>query len=146
MTGGIDWTVLAAGPQALRLEDGRQLRLLSAREVLEARREGDGLTKTPEERPLCANACLVARALLDPQGQTVFSSGAAVLETLTPREIGALARRWAQFDRAENPGLSCGEEEMERLKKVWSTRRRTGCAGACSVPSACCPPSGGRGQ
>ena len=40
--------------ERLKLEDGRELRLLSALEVLEARREA--------EAALCANACLLARA------------------------------------------------------------------------------------
>ncbi len=146
MTGAHDAAALTAGPQALRLEDGRQLRLLSAREVLEARRESESLAKGAEERPLCANACLLARALLDGRGQPLFSAGQAVLDALTPREIGALARIWARFDRAENPGFHCGEERIDGLKKVWSTRRRTGCAGACSVPSACCPQRSGPGR
>ena len=41
----------------------RELRLLSALEVLEARREAEGLARGEAEAALCANACLLARAL-----------------------------------------------------------------------------------
>ena len=40
-----------------------ELRLLSAREVLEARREGEQLAAEGREKALCANACLIAKAL-----------------------------------------------------------------------------------
>ena len=49
--------------ERLKLEDGRELRLLSALEVLEARREAEGLARGEAEAALCANACLLARAL-----------------------------------------------------------------------------------
>lgn len=143
MSGREKWSVLSGGAEALELSHGRRLRLLSAREVLEARREGDALAKAGGERALCRNAALLARALEGEEGP-LFSSGAEVLDELTPREIGALSKTWSDFDRAENPGPDCGEEEVEQLKKVWSTRRRNGCAGACSAPSACCPRKKGR--
>ena len=49
--------------ERLKLEDGRELRLLSALEVLEARREAEGLAQAPRERALCSNACLLAQEL-----------------------------------------------------------------------------------
>lgn len=55
------------------------LRLLSALEVLQARREADGLCRSSSERALCSNACLLARALETQEGEPVFSSGEAVL-------------------------------------------------------------------
>ena len=88
--------------ERLKLEDGRELRLLSALEVLEARREAEGLARGEAEAALCANACLLARAL-ERGGQPVFADGGAALAGLSAREIGALAGRWAAFDRAENP-------------------------------------------
>ena len=94
---------------------------------------------------MCANACLLARAL-ERDGAAVFESGAAVLAGLTPRRIGALARQWAEFDREENPGAGDGEERCQALKKAWSTRRRSACAGACSGPLEPCPPKSGFGQ
>lgn len=88
--------------ERLKLEDGRELRLLSALEVLEARREAEGLARGEAEAALCA------------------------------REIGALAGRWAAFDRAENPSPEDGEERLEGLKKAWSTRPMSAFAGVCS--------------
>ena len=106
--------------ERLKLEDGRELRLLSALEVLEARREAEGLARGEAEAALCANACLLARAL-ERGGQPVFADGG-----------GALAGRWAAFDRAENPSPEDGEERLEGLKKAWSTRPMSAFAGACS--------------
>lgn len=117
--------------ERLRLEDGRELRLLSALEVLEAGREAAELAQNEGERALCANACLLARAL-EQKGTAVFSSGRAVLERLSPREIGELARRWNELDRAENPSPEDGEETVLELKKAWSTPLMSAFAGACS--------------
>lgn len=133
------------GAERLALEDGTCLRLLSAWEALEAHREAEALAQGEKERALCANACLLARAL-ERDGAAVFGSGAAVLAGLTPRRIGALARQWAEFDREENPGAGDGEERCQALKKAWSTRRRSACAGACSGPLEPCPPKSGFGQ
>lgn len=83
------------------------------------------------EAALCANACLLARAL-ERGGQPVFADGGAALAGLSAREIGALAGRWAAFDRAENPSPEDGEERLEGLKKAWSTRPMSAFAGVCS--------------
>ena len=122
---------LLSGPDRLELEDGRTLRLLSAMEALQARREAAGLARDERERALCSNACVVARAL-EKGGRPVYQSGQAVLEDLTVEGITALARRWAAFDREENPSLTEGEERVDALKKVWSTRRRSAFGGVCS--------------
>lgn len=106
----------------LTLDNGMQLRLLSALEVLQARREAEGLAQTPRERALCSNACLLARALETPEGGPVFSGGEAVLAGLRVEEIAALSRTWSQFNREENPPLTMGQEEAEELKKT-SLRR-----------------------
>ena len=113
------------------LEDGTQLRLLSAREVLEARREGEELAHSEGERALCANACLLARAL-EEEGRPLFPSGRAVLEHLSAREVARLARLWDELDRAENPSPEDGEEEARGLKKAWSIRLMSAFAGVCS--------------
>ena len=42
---------------------GWTMRLLSAAEVLEARREAGELAADERERAVCSNACLLARAL-----------------------------------------------------------------------------------
>ena len=115
----------------LTLEDGTQLRLLSAQEVLEARREAEELALGDGERALCANACLLARAL-EEGGEPVFASGREVLEPLSAREVARLARQWDELDRAENPAPADGEEAARPLKKAWSTRLMSAFAGVCS--------------
>lgn len=115
----------------LTLEDGTQLRLLSALEVLEARREGEELAQGEGERALCANACLLARAL-EENGKALFSSGRAVLEHLSAREVANLARLWDELDRTENPSPEDGEEETQPIKKAWSIRLMSAFAGVCS--------------
>lgn len=122
------------GPAALELEDGRRLRLLSAMEVLDARREAQWLARSDREKALCSNACLLAKAL-ELDDTPLFRDGSDVLEHMTVEEIGALAKRWAQFNRESNPGLNSDTEQVETLKNVWSTRRKSGCTGACCEPS-----------
>ena len=111
-------------PRRLRLSGGQTLRLLTAMEVLEARREAEELAREGRERAVCSNACLLARAL-ERRGVPVFADGQAVLEHLRVEEIGELARKWAGFNRAENFGSGWGAEAAETLKKVWSTRRKS---------------------
>ena len=103
--------------ERLKLEDGRELRLLSALEVLEARREAEGLARGEAEAALCANACLLARALETQEGERVFSSGEAVLSGLRVEEISTLARTWSRFNREENPPLTLNQEQADEVKK-----------------------------
>lgn len=107
-----DWLRLGGGLTALPLADGRSLRLLTARELMEARREG--LT-IEGDRVLNSNACLLARALVR-DGEPVYLSGRAVLKDLSPEEIETLAGTWAAFDRRENPGLTAHPDRVEELK------------------------------
>ena len=109
-----DWLRLGGGLTALPLADGRSLRLLTAREVLEACREGAALEG---EKALNNNACLLARALVR-DGGPVYGSGRAVLEDLSPAEIEDLAGAWAAFDRRENPGLTAPVDRVEGLKSA----------------------------
>ena len=132
-----------AGPQRTDVGGGRTLRLLSAREVLEARREGDELARDGGERALCRNACLIAKAL-ERKGKPVFESGQAVLDALRVEDISALADAWAEFNRTYNPSPLDGEREIKRRKKVWSTRIMSAFSGACSGCSALCPRRNGR--
>lgn len=118
--------------ERLKLEDGRELRLLSALEVLEARREAEGLARGEAEAALCANACLLARALERSEDRKpVFSDGQAVLAGLTAEEIAALAARWSRFSRENDPGLDLSEEALEEVKKNSVTAPASGCAGGC---------------
>ena len=119
---------ILAGRDRLSLGNGMELRLLSALEVLQARREAQG----DRERALCSNACLLARALEDSEGRApVFADGRAVLSGLTVEEIAALAARWDAFRRESGPGLDLSREELENVKKNSVTTGRDGCAGGC---------------
>ena len=132
-----------AGPERTDAGGGRTLRLLSAREVLEARREGDELARDGGDRALCRNACLVARAL-ERKGTPVFESGQAALDALRLEDIRSLADAWAAFNRRCNPSPLDGEQEIQRRKKAWSTRIMSAFSGACSGCSALCPRRNGR--
>ncbi len=132
------WT----GPDRVETRDG-ELRLLSAWEVLEARREGDALARDTGERALCRNACLVARAL-ERKGRPVFENGRAALDALRVEDVARLADAWAAFNRAHNPSVLDGEREVERRKKAWSTRIMSAFSGVCSACSALCPPRNGQ--
>ena len=111
-----DWLKLAAGRTDRTLENGVRLRLLTARELLEARREAAELAKDGKELALCSNACLVARAVLGHTGRRRYRDGTEVLERLTPGEIEALAKCWARFRKEVSPGLDIGRERLDKLK------------------------------
>ncbi len=133
-----DWLKLAGPAPAGRLPGGGEVRLLTAQEVLEARREALELAAEEGELALCSNACLVARGVVR-RGRPVYSSGEEVLEKLTAGQIEELARRWTDFSRAEDPGLGLGKERLDRLKKAWSTCRGSAFGGVCSKPLERCP-------
>ena len=107
---------ILAGTDRLTLENGMELRLLSAMEVLQARREAAGMIHEDREKALCSNACLLSRAL-EKEGKRVFDSGKALLCAMTVAEIAALSHKWREFDRRENPSLEIGEAELESVKK-----------------------------
>lgn len=104
--------VLETGAFETPSDDGCMLRLLSVWQLQEAKREALTLEGDPV---LCDHACLVARALVRDKKQ-VFDSGAMVLQTLPPKEIHALATRWAAFHRKENPGLEVDWALAEAFK------------------------------
>ncbi len=106
----------------ISLENGFDLRLLPALEVIQARREAEELARDGRERALCSNACLLARALEKTGDQTaVFADGREVLAGLTAAEIAALAARWAAFSRENDPGLELSQEELEQVKAELSS-------------------------
>ena len=118
--------------ERVSLGNGMALRLLSALEVLQARREAGELAGEDRERALCSNACLLARALeREEDRKPVFSDGRAVLAGLTVEEIGSLAARWAVLRRESDPGLNVTEEELENVKKNSAATRESGCGGGC---------------
>ena len=109
---------ILAQRERVSLGNGMALRLLSALEILQARREAGELAGEDRERALCSNACLLARALERTENHTpVFPDGQSVLAGLTVEEIGALAARWAQLRRRSDPGLDVSQTELEELKK-----------------------------
>ena len=123
---------ILAGRDRFSLDNGMDLRLLSALEVLQARREARELAQEDRERALCSNACLLARALERTEDHSpVFADGRAVLAGLTVEEIAALAGRWNAFRRESAPGLDLSREELENVKKNSVTTRGTGCGGGC---------------
>ena len=99
--------------------------VISAAEVLSARREAAGLAEGAEEGPLCANACLLARAL-EVDGERLFASGEDVLKQLSAGEIEALTGELAQLNREVNPSAEEPWEESEARKKALSTRPMSG--------------------
>ena len=107
----MEYSILA-GRDRISLNNGMDLRLLSALEVLQARREAAELAGEERERALCSNACLLARALEHSEDHSpVFSGGREVLSGLTVEEIAALAGRWDAFRRESDPGLDLNREE-----------------------------------
>ena len=127
----MEYSILARQDR-ISLDNGMDLRLLSALEVMQARREAAELAEGDREKALCSNACLLARALERTEEHTpVFADGRAVLAALTVEEIAALAMRWGEFHRAVNPGLGVDERELENVKKNSVTGPESGCAGGC---------------
>ena len=95
---------ILAKEDRLSLGSGMHLRLLCARDLLEARREAHELAKSALEQPLCSNACLVAKALwVDEEETPLFHSGEEVLAVLTAEEIELLACRWDRFRSSSRP-------------------------------------------
>lgn len=114
----------------MALGNGMTLRLLSAFEVMEARREAQELTRQEKEMALCSNACLLARALEKEENRClVFHSGEEVLIGLTVEEIEALSARWEEFRRSVNPSLNLSRQELEAVKKNSVRTEATDCAG-----------------
>ena len=102
----------------ISLGNGFDLRLLSALEALQARREAVELAGEDRERALCSNACLLARALERTEDHSpAFEDGRAVLAGLTAAEIAALSARWAAFSRENDPGLEVSKMGLEQVKE-----------------------------
>lgn len=121
-----------SGKERFRLSDGSTLRLLTALEVLKARREALELASEKRELALCSNACILAKAW-ERHGRPCYESGEDILQMLSVSQIQRLARLWAEFDREENPSLTQSQERMDALKKAWSMRLWSAFVGVCSV-------------
>lgn len=103
---------LMAASGRMSVGNGLVLRLLSGMELLEARREAAELACLPGERPLCSNACILARAMfLEGDEKPMFADGEQVLIGLTAEEIEALCALWDDFRRSSAPRFG---EQVER--------------------------------
>ncbi len=81
-----------------------------------------------EDKALWDNACLVARALRR-RGRRVYSSGEAVVASLSPARIEALARRWAQGAGRQGYAIQELKEELAALpwqRLRWRVLRQFG--------------------
>lgn len=116
-------------PRYKSLGNGLSLRLLSAWEELECRREGEELAKEGRDEALCANACLLAHALLW-EGKPAFQDGREALKALTAGQIAHLTRQWGEFDRECDPA-PWDEKAVEEAKKDWGTRLMSAFSGVC---------------
>lgn len=107
---------ILARKDRISLGNGFDLRLLSALEVLQAHREGRELAECGEELELCADACLMARALEGTEDRTpVFSGGQEVLAGLTAEELLALTARWSAFSQESAPAPEGAPEEEPKI-------------------------------
>lgn len=98
------------------LENGMELRLVSAWELLAIRQEALKLSRSEADRGLCVNACLMAYAL-ESEGVALFEDGEAVLKGLSVEEIANLAKLWREFNEKVNPSPCLPQEELDSLKK-----------------------------
>ncbi len=129
---------LVGGRARKPLPDGTHLRLLTAAEVLEARAAGQRMCVDEASLALCVNACLLAKAWWRGR-KPCAASGEEMLRRYPVSHIQGLAKAWAAFDREENPGFDLPEEEIDSLKKAWSTRLRSVLSGVCSERRTRCP-------
>ena len=123
---------ILARKDRMKLDNGMELRLLSALELLQALREAKEMADDQREQALCSNACLLARALEDNEKHTpVFENGEAVLAGLTVEEIAALAGTWSRFRKENDPGLELNGEQLKAVKKNSAATPESGCGGEC---------------
>lgn len=124
---------LLSGISSMKVEGGYTLHLLSALEILQARREGLSMAQNGLEQALCTNACLLSRALTR-GGAPLYEDGEAVLSHMTPQEIERLSQIWYQFSRQENPSPEDSQEPVNQIKKGWSIPLMSAFVGVCSAP------------
>ena len=112
-----------------------ELRVLTAWELLQARREARSLGREELEAGVCLNACVLAQAATR-RGKTVFSSGQEVLKLLPAETIAVLAECYAALSQRQNPSCCQSPEEIAALRKAlaespyerlkWQVLRRFG--------------------
>ena len=108
-----------------------ELRVLTAWELLQARREAKGLEQEALEAGLCLNACVLARAA-SVRGRAVFSSGQQVLMRLSAETIETLSARYAALSQRQR-------RRLQRCGRIWPRAPMSGSSGGCCGSSAFCP-------
>ena len=89
-----------------------QLWLISAWELLQAKKEAERLSReTPESAGLCLNAAILARAAKK-DGERVFSDAENVLRRVNAEQIERWMQRYFALCAEENPSC-CGESRTE---------------------------------
>ena len=78
-----------------------EIRLLTARQLLEARQEAEIMEGPPESRGLRSNACLLSRSLYR-DGVRVFYHGKELLEAWSAEDIG---RAMERYEAEENKNI-----------------------------------------
>lgn len=97
--------------------EGMELRLIPAQALLEARNEARELAGEDEAAlGLCLNACIVARAAYEKNGERAFRDGAEVLRRVNAERIGAWAERYLALCAEQGVGFEA--EERLALQKA----------------------------
>lgn len=101
---------LVAGERRISRK-GHELRILSAWELMQARREAEDIPGEKETEALRRNAAILSRAVYR-GGMRMFSSGRAVLEQWSGEKIGAEMAAYRKLAQQVDP--DCGQEERVR--------------------------------
>lgn len=92
-----------------------ELCVLSAAELLRARREASELCQDETELALWQNACLIARCA-QKDGRRVFASGSEVMESLSAEQIGAFMDGYLELCENSSPSARMDGEKVRQLK------------------------------
>ena len=119
-----DWLKVSAPAALLPLEGGRALRLLTETEEMQVRREAMELAVNEMDLPLCANACLVARALVC-AGERVYADGCAVLDGLR-KKLKPWQSAGLRFAGRRAWGLGWERNDWTHSRPAWRRGRDSG--------------------
>lgn len=113
------------GRRKAGIPGGREVQILSARELLQAGQEGKELAAEKDAEGLCVNAAILARAIRE-NGRAVFADGAEVLSAMSAEEIARDMERYVALCEQEDGPCSdeaqaalmeaLGADDWERLK------------------------------
>ena len=109
---------LFAGSGRRALENGLELCVVPAYEVLQSRREAmDACGEDEQTLGLWMNACLLARAIYR-DGARAFSGGEALMRAASAEQIERWTEEYAALCREENP--ACSEENAKKAMQALS--------------------------